>query len=108
MGAITGLLLFPVMGPAWALGCLIERLREEAEASMDDEARGFAELTDLSMQRSAGTLSEAEFAAQETALLERLNTARQRRQELESEIDDVESMADVEIDDAESMAEVEC
>jgi hypothetical protein len=84
MGPITSLLLFPVAGPTWALVSLVDRLREEAEASLDDEAKGFAELTELSMRRSAGMLSDTEYAEQESALLARLNTAREYREQLQA------------------------
>jgi hypothetical protein len=104
MGAITSLLLFPVTGPTWALVSLVDRLREEAEASLDDEAKGFAELTELSMRRSAGMLSDAEYAEQETALLARLNSAREYRQQLQAEIEE-EYLIDDDLADAE---EVEC
>jgi hypothetical protein len=87
MGPITSLLLFPVAGPAWALMSLMQRLREEAEASLDDESRGLAELTELSMRRASGALSDAEYVEQETALLARVNAAREYREELESAMD---------------------
>jgi hypothetical protein len=111
MGPIMSLLLFPVSGPTWALMSLMERLREEAEASLDDEARGFAELTDLTMRRSAGMLSETEYAEQETALLARLNAAREYREQLQSVIEeevDFEAELDVEAEVEEAMEEVEC
>jgi hypothetical protein len=113
MGPIMSLLLFPVSGPAWALMSLMERLREEAEASLDDEARGFAELTELSMRRSAGMLSEPEYAEQETALLARLNAAREYREQLQSVIEeeaDLEAQleVDVEAEMEEEMEEIEC
>jgi hypothetical protein len=112
MGPITSLLLFPVAGPAWALMSLMERLREEAEASLDDEARGFAELTELTMCRSAGMLSETEYAEQETALLARLNAAREYREQLQSVIDEEEAQAqaeaEAEVGAEEDMEEIEC
>src|SRR5215208_6457649 len=108
---ITAILLFPVMGPAWALVSLVERLREEAAASLDDEARSFNELTELTMRRSAGTLTDAEFVEQETALLARLNVIREQREQLESALADEEltadDFADEEVDELVE-EEVEC
>jgi hypothetical protein len=82
MGAISGLLLLPFMAPVWGLRFVIERLHEEAEAVLRDEGRAFAELIDLSMRRSTGQLSEAEYAEQEAELLERLDSIREYRHEL--------------------------
>jgi hypothetical protein len=82
MGLITGLLLSPVMAPVWGFRFVLERLQEEAEANLRDEGRGFAELIDLSMRHSAGKLSDAEYAEQEAALLDRLSAIRESREEL--------------------------
>lgn len=80
--ALAGLVLLPVMFPVWGLRFVIDRLREEAEANLRDEGRGFAELIDLSMRHSAGKISDAEFAEQEAALLDRLSAIREYRDEL--------------------------
>ena len=82
MGVLTGLLLLPLTGPIRAFHFLVQRLHEEAEAVLRDEGRAFAELIELSMRRSAGQLTEAEFAEQETELLERLSSIREHRDEL--------------------------
>ena len=82
MGIISGLLLLPITGPVWGFRLLLERLRDEADASLRDEGRAFAELIGLSMRHSAGELSDAEFAEQEAAMLERLSSIREYRDEL--------------------------
>ena len=82
MGAIATLLLLPVMAPVWGFRFVLERLGDEADAVMHDEGRAFAELIDLSMRRSAGRLSDAEYAEQEAAVLERLSAIREQRDEL--------------------------
>lgn len=82
MGLLSGLLLFPITGPVWGFRLFVERIRDEAEAVLHDEGRAFAELIDLSMRHNAGQLSDAEFAEQETALLERLSSIREYREEL--------------------------
>jgi len=94
MGLIGGLLLLPVTGPVWAFRSLLERLRDEAEAALRDEGRAFAELIDLSMRHNAGQLSDAEFDEQEAALLERLSSIREYRDELlhaEPDVDEEDS-----------------
>src|SRR5215208_116017 len=93
MGLVSGLLLFPITGPIWGLRLIVEGLRDEAEAALRDEGRAFAELIDLSMRHKAGQLSDAEFAAQDAELLERLSSLREYRDELlhpESEVDEDE------------------
>ena len=82
MGIISGLLLLPVTGPVWGFRLLLERLRDEADNALRDEGRAFAELIGLSMRHNAGQLSDAEFAEQEAALLEQLNSIREYRDEL--------------------------
>lgn len=82
MGAITGLLFFPVMAPVWGFRVLLERLHEEAEAVLRDEGRAFAELIDLSMRHNSGQLSDADYTEQEAELLERLSSIRDYRNEL--------------------------
>jgi hypothetical protein len=82
MGAIATVLLLPVMAPVWGFRFVLERLRDEAEAVLHDEGRAFAELIELSMRRSAGQLSDAEYADQETQLLERLSAIRDYKEEL--------------------------
>jgi hypothetical protein len=82
MGMITGLLLAPVMAPVWGFRFVLERLRDEAESVLHDEGRAFAELIELGMRRSAGKLTEAEYAEQEAALLERLSAIREHKESL--------------------------
>ena len=102
--ALAGLLLLPVMAPVWGIRFVIDRLRDEAEANLRDEGRGFAELIELSMRHSAGKLSDAEFAEQEAALLDRLSSIREYREELLNggSDDDYDESYDVEPDEYES------
>ena len=85
MGAVTDLLLMPVMAPVWGFRFVLEQLRDEADAAMHDEGRAYAELIDLSMRHSAGQLSDEEHAEQEAALLDRLRSIRDYRNELQNE-----------------------
>lgn len=104
MGLVGGLLLLPITAPVRGFQFLLESLREEADAVLHDEGRAFAELIDLSMRRSAGQLSEAEFAEQETLLLERLGALREYRDELLQ--DELETSGDdAPLDDATDIPE---
>lgn len=82
MGILSGLLFLPVTGPMRGLHWLLERLHEEADAALRDEGRAFAELIDLGMRHGAGQITDAEYAAEEAALLERLDSIREYRREL--------------------------
>lgn len=104
MSAITGLLLLPFMAPVWGFRFVLERLADEANAVMHDEGRAFSELIDLSMRRSAGQLSDAEYAEQEAQVLERLSSIRERQEQLmhdDLELDEDEFLdGDPEVDEA--------
>jgi hypothetical protein len=71
MGLITGLLtlpLAPVRGTVW----IAERLEEQAEAELYDEAAIRAGLLELEAARETGELDEQDAAEAEDALIERL------------------------------------
>src|SRR5262245_30733541 len=82
MGAISGLLLLPFAAPVWGFRFVLERLRDEADAVLQDEGRAFAELIELSMHHNAGELSDAEYEEQEAELLARLSSIRDHRHDL--------------------------
>jgi hypothetical protein len=87
---LLGVLLLPITGPVHGFRFILERLRDEAEGALRDEGRAFAELIDLSMRHNAGQLSDAEFAEQEEAMLERLNSIREYRDGLRHAEPDVD------------------
>ena len=71
MGLITGLLtlpLAPVRGTVW----LAERLQEQAEAELYDEAALHRGLAELEAMRESGAADEEEIAAAEDEIVERL------------------------------------
>ena len=77
MGLISGLLklpLSPVLGTVW----IAEQIQAQAEAEYYDEAAIQARLRDIDAARQAGTIDEAEAAAAEDALIERLLEGRAR------------------------------
>ena len=103
MGLVTGLLLWPITAPVQAFRFLLERLHAEAEAVLRDEGRAFAELVDLSMRHNAGELDDEEYAEQEAALLARLNSIRDYRNELLTAAPDEYGTPDGEADDWSSL-----
>lgn len=91
MGLITGVLtlpLAPVRGLVWIAG----QLQDEAESQLYDQDRIRAELLQLELDAEDGLIDEAERAAREDELFERLAIAdaRQRAQSqlAETEPDD--------------------
>ena len=77
MGLIGGLLklpLSPVLGTVW----IAEQIQAAAEAEYYDESAIQAQLREIDAARRAGTIAEAEAAAAEDALIERLLEGRAR------------------------------
>jgi ADP-ribose pyrophosphatase YjhB (NUDIX family) len=75
MGLISGLLtlpLAPVRGTAW----IAERLQDQAEREVYDEASIRVELMELEALRDSGEVDEEELVNAEDALIERLVVAR--------------------------------
>ena len=75
MGLISGLLtlpLAPVRGTVW----LAERIQEQAEHELYDEDVIRAQLMELEEARQSGEYEEADVAAAEDILLERLMASR--------------------------------
>jgi len=72
MGALATLLGLPVAAPLAGLGWLARRIAEAAEQEMSDPARVEAALAALGRELDAGTMTEADYEAQETVLLAEL------------------------------------
>jgi hypothetical protein len=83
MGLIDGLLLLPlapVRGTVW----LAERIYEQAENELYDEATILREFAELEMDRAAGAISDTEAEEIEDVLYERLTIARELEEERSS------------------------
>lgn len=76
MGLLSGLLLFPIMGPVSGLTFVLEQIQAQVDAQLLDEGQITAALMAVGLQLELGDISEEEYAAQETALLEQLNAIR--------------------------------
>jgi Gas vesicle protein G len=84
MGLLSDVLLLPITGPVRGLRCIAEQIKEQVDAELDPQLEAEqvqAEIIRLSMRRDLGQISEDEYAAQETALLEQLNALLQAETE---------------------------
>jgi hypothetical protein len=70
----------PIMGPFRGLMWLAEVLANHAESELYDENNIRKELAALEQRLDLGKITEEEFESAETALLERLNEARRRKE----------------------------
>jgi hypothetical protein len=90
VGLLSGLLFLPVAGPLRGLQFIAEQIKAQADAELLDEGRVEAELMELSVRFDLGEISEEDYAAQETALLERLDEIRALKEGLYEPDPDVE------------------
>jgi hypothetical protein len=82
MGLLTNLLLFPLMGPVHGVAFIARQVQEAAEAGLMDEDQVQAEMLSLSMQHAAGDISDADYEAYETELLDILDAMRIYRESM--------------------------
>jgi outer membrane protein TolC len=73
------------MGPVKGIAFIAQQVQDAAEAGLVDENQVQAELLTLSMQRDAGQISEEEYEAYETELLELLDAMRIYRESMMEE-----------------------
>ncbi len=85
MGFLTDLLLFPLMGPVRGVAFIAGQVQEAAEAGLLDEDQVQGELMSLSMQHAIGEISDADYEAAETELLEMLDAMRIYRESMMEE-----------------------
>lgn len=78
MGPLGSLLTFPLTGPLHGLLWLAEQLRDQAERELFNPDRIRQQLTELELQLDLGQISEEEYEAAETALLEQLRHRREQ------------------------------
>lgn len=92
MGLLTDLLLLPITGPVKGLAFIAQQVLDAAEAGLVDENQVQGELMTLSMQRDAGQISEEEYEAYETELLDLLDAMRIYRESMmEDEMQSLEA-----------------
>jgi hypothetical protein len=85
MVLVDDLLTFPIRSVLWIFR-EIHRAAQEEQAAEADSLR--AELSNLYMRLETGQISESQFAAEETTLLERLERMQKRGRGLEAEAEE--------------------
>ncbi|MCS6882493.1 MAG: gas vesicle protein GvpG [Oscillochloridaceae bacterium] len=78
MGPLGSLLTFPLTGPLRGLLWVAEQLHDQARRELYDPERIRRQLTELELQLDLGQISEEEYEAAETALLEQLRHLREQ------------------------------
>lgn len=88
MGLLTDLLSFPVAGPFQGMRFILEQIQTAADDMSLDEDRFEAEMMDLELRHDQGEISDEDYEAQETELLETFNMMHSQQHqfgEIESE-----------------------
>jgi hypothetical protein len=79
MGLISDVLLAPLTGPVHGLRFVLNSLREQVDAESANEENGMQEeLVALNMRLELGEITDEEFQAQESVVLEKLKALRAR------------------------------
>lgn len=92
MGLLSEVLLFPVLGPVHGLSFILRQIQQQAEEEWLDEGKIQNQLMQLGLQYDLGEITESDYLAQETALLERLSEIREYKEVLAQETEEQYAM----------------
>ena len=82
MGLLSKLLFFPVAGPVAGIRWSLNQVVKVAEEELTDDTDIRRELMELQLRVELGELDDAEYAAEERRLMERLREVREWRERL--------------------------
>jgi hypothetical protein len=82
MGLLTHLLFWPVTGPVAGVRWTLGKVQQVVEEELTDDSAIRQELMELHMRLELGDIEEAEYAAGEARLMERLREVREWRERL--------------------------
>jgi hypothetical protein len=85
MGLLLDLLAAPITLPVKGLLSVFDNIREQAEAELWDEGKVHQQLLQLQMLLEVGEISQEDFYAAESALLDRLDAIIAHKQGLDEE-----------------------
>ena len=81
MGLLKHLLFWPVTGPHFLVRFALDKVQDVTREQLTDDQAVKEDLLALQMEMELGTVSDAEYAAREAALMERLREVRAWREE---------------------------
>ena len=78
---LTDILTFPVLGIPRMMHWISKKIAEVAEEDEMDEGKLQGDLLELQMRYELGEINDEEYAEQETAILDKLNSIRRAKEE---------------------------
>jgi predicted metal-dependent HD superfamily phosphohydrolase len=82
LGLISDVVLLPITGPIRGFVALLKHIQAELDAQMLNEGKVQGELMQLDVRHQAGQVSDAEYEAQQSQLMDKLNQIRAYKEEL--------------------------
>lgn len=82
MGLLTKVLFFPITGPVAGIRWSLGKVQKVVEEELTDDSSVKQELMELQMLVELGDIDDAEYAAREAALMQRLREVREWRERL--------------------------
>lgn len=92
MGLLNDVLFFPIMGPAHGLSFIVKEILQQAEEEWLDEGKIQSQLMQLGLRYDLGEITESDYLAQESALLERLSEIREYKEWLAQEAEEQDAL----------------
>jgi hypothetical protein len=80
MGLLTKILFFPVTGPVAGIRWSLEKVQRVVQEEVTDDSSVKQDLMELQMLLELGDIDDAEYAAREAVLMERLRDVRYWRE----------------------------
>lgn len=99
---LGNLLAAPITGPIHGFEFILKTIRDEVDAETLDESKVQGDLMQLGLRQQMGEIGDAEYQAQESALLKRLNEIRRYKESLAAEEADLLAQADAGADEGEA------
>ncbi|HEX6309041.1 MAG TPA: gas vesicle protein GvpG [Longimicrobiales bacterium] len=81
MGLLRHVLFWPVTGPLFLAEFSLEKVQGVVREELTDDTRIKAELMELQLKLELGDIDDAEYTAQEAALMQQLREVRQWREQ---------------------------
>lgn len=93
---LTDVLMSPITGPIHGFEFVLNSIKDQVESQTMDESKVQGELMQLGLRAQTGEIDDAEYMAQEDALLEKLNEIRRLKQSLEGDEAELDEQGEAE------------